>query len=256
MTARAIWKGTIRADGVTVPVKLYSAVQDRNIRFHLLHDQDMVRVKQRMVNPETGDTVSPDEIRKGYQFERGRFVLLSDEELEQMVPPASRDITLTRFVPSKAIHHQWYDRPYYLGPDNSESDYFAFSEAMEKSGQEAVAQWVMRKKQYLGALRSQGGYLMLLTLRYANQIIPASELQAPSGGKLDDKELNMAQQLVDMLAADFDPSEFRDEYRQRVRELIKTKQSGGKIKIEKPPKRPKQKSLSEVLQASLQAVEK
>ncbi|MBW3539361.1 MAG: Ku protein, partial [Planctomycetes bacterium] len=189
MAARAIWKGVITFDDVRLPVKLYSAVQDRNIHFHLLHDQDMVRVRQRMVNPETDETVSPTDAQRGYEVERGVFVVLHKDELEKLVPEDSRDIEITRFVDPSEINHQWYVRPYYLGPDgDDDADYFALAQALSRQQKEGVARWVMRKKAYVGALRAEGDYLMLIALRHAGEIISASELEPPAGRKLDAKE--------------------------------------------------------------------
>lgn len=116
MAARAMWKGVLRLDREAVPVKLYAAVRDRNIHFQLLHDQDMVKVKQRMVHSETGKAVPTEEIQKGFQLDRDQFVLLNEEELESLEPEPSRDITVTRIVSDGTIHHQWYDRLIFWGP--------------------------------------------------------------------------------------------------------------------------------------------
>jgi DNA end-binding protein Ku len=254
MAARAIWKGVIQFGGAQLPVKLFSAVQDTSIHFHLLHDQDMVRLKQRMVNPDTGKTVAYGDAKRGFEVEPGVFVVLENELLETLEPQESRDIEITRFVPSSAIDAQWYDRPYYLGPDEDEdADYFALVEALKKQKREGVAKWAMRKKSYVGALRVEGDYLMLMTLRYAGQVISPSELEPPAGRKLDKKELQLAEKLISTLEDKFDPSDYHDEYKQRVMELIETKSRGGKVEVKKryKPKR-KAKTLAEMLEASLQ----
>src|SRR6185436_8347594 len=117
MAARAIWAGNLKLGSTGLPVKLYSAVQDHSIHFHILDAKTKSRVKQHMVNPETGEEVAAKDIRKGYEVEPGTFVLLDKDELSELEPKASRDIEITRFVPAGHISHLWYDRPYYLGPN-------------------------------------------------------------------------------------------------------------------------------------------
>jgi DNA end-binding protein Ku len=257
MAARAIWKGVIRFGSVEVPVKLYSAVQDRNVHFRLLEAKKKAPVSQRMVNPETGKPVPHEEIRRGWETDDGAFVILAPEELAELEPEASRDIEVTRFLDPAAINHQWYDRPYYLGPDGDEASYAALARALESEGREGVARWVMRKKEYVGALRAVGGYPMLITLRNAEEVVPASALEPPQGRALDPRELNMAEQLIDALSGEFDPAEFRDEYRDRVLEFVEKKAKGGSVKVKKfRPKKQDADSLADVLEASVRGARK
>src|ERR1051326_5917482 len=125
MAARAIWAGNLKLGAAQLPVKLYSAVQDRSIHFHILDKKTKSRVKQHMINPDTGEQVAAGAVRKGYEVERGVFVYVDDEELAALEPKASRDIEITRFVPVGHLSHVWYERPYYLGPDGDHADYFA-----------------------------------------------------------------------------------------------------------------------------------
>ena len=189
MGARAIWKAELHLGDETVPVKLYSAVQDRNIHFKLLHEPDQVPLQQRRVNPLTDETVPYEATRRAYEAERDLFVVLDEDELASAEPPPSRAITVTRFVDPALINHQWYERPYYLGPDGHEDDYFALAAALAKQNKEGVARWTMRNKGYVGALRAEGPYLMLIALRSADEIIPAAELEPPSGRQLAKEEL-------------------------------------------------------------------
>jgi len=129
MSARAIWKGNLKLNSTKIPVKLYSAVQDRTIRFHILDDKAKQRVKQHMINPDSGDEVPNEEVRKGFEVEPGTFVVLEEEDLEKLVPEASRDVEIKKFVPASAIPPEYYDRPYYLGPDGDQTSYFALAEA-------------------------------------------------------------------------------------------------------------------------------
>ncbi len=252
--AQTIWKGVIRCDELRLPVRLYSAVQDRSIRFNLLHDRDRVRLKQRMVNPLTGKAVEH-EAKRGYEVQHGLFVVLNDEELASAEPPASRDIEVLCFVKPEAVEEQWYDRPYFLGPDGDEASYFALVSALRREGLEGIMRWVMRRREYLGALREQDGYLALITLRHAGEVISTSELDAPEGRAFSAKELSMARQLVQALDGPFDPAEYHDEHRERVMGLVAAKARGESLQVEQPPP-PKvaEESLEKVLQASLAAV--
>jgi DNA end-binding protein Ku len=257
VAARAIWKGVVKLGKATVPVKLYSAVTDKSIHFRLLHKTDHAPVKQQMVNPETDEPVEFAETKKAFPITRSALVILENEELEKIIPEASRDIEVSRFVKPSDIDHRWYERAYYLGPDNSTEAYFALAQALEKKEKEGVAQWVMRGKNYIGALRADDGYLMLIVLRHADEVIDAEELKPPEGRALDKREVAMAEQLVDALSGEFDPNDFKDTYRQRVMELIETKSKGKKPKVAKfKPKPSKDDSLDKVLAASLAGIGK
>lgn len=226
MAARAMWKGQLKVGTTKIPVKLYSAVQDKTVRFHILDDKSKARVKQHMIDPDSGDEVASEEIQKGYEVEPGKFVILSEEDLEKIAPPPSRDIEILEFVPQNKISEQWYDRPYYLGPDDDEKDYFALVEALNNKEAEGIAQWVMRGKYYAGGLRAVDDYLFLFTLRDANEVILADQLPKPAGAAPTQKELNMAKQLVEMLQGEFNPKDYKDEYRERVMEFIERKAKG------------------------------
>ena len=251
--ARAMWKGDITIGRTTIPVKMYSAVQDQGVHFRLLHETDKQPVKQHMVNPETDEVVEHSEIRKGYVDDGGIVVMLDDEELDALKPEPSRDIEITRFVPRTAVSHGWYDRPYWLGPDSGGSNsYFALARALEEEEKEGVAKWVMRGKEYVGALVAENGYLMLITLRHAGEVVESKDLPRPSGRALDKKEVGLAQQLVSALEGDWNPAEFQDEYRDRLMEFIKSKAKGRAPKVRKlRPKKETTKSLADVLEASL-----
>ncbi|MBA3564027.1 MAG: Ku protein [Gammaproteobacteria bacterium] len=251
MAARAIWKGVIRLGDASVPVKLFSAVEDRGVHFRLLHEKDLVPVKQAMVNSQTDEVVPYEQVRKGYVTEEGQIVVLESSDLGELEPEESRDIRITRFLPQAAIDHLWYDRPYYLGPDGGTGSYFALVEALRKSGKEGLAHWVMRKKEYAGALRLQGDHPVLITLRHADEVAVAEDLKPPSGRDLDKKELAMAGQLMSMLEEKFDPTEYRDEYRQRVLDLIESKAAGRTVKFRKAKRKKPAEDLGKALRASI-----
>lgn len=257
MAARAIWKGEVKVGTLRVPVKLYSAVQDRKVHFRLLHKTDHQPVKQRLVSAESGEQVDYQEVKKAFPLTRGRMVLLEKEELERLEPDDSRDIEITRFVDTGAIDHRWYERAYYLGPDDSMKNYFAAAAALERKKKEGVARWVMRDKEYIGALRAENGYLMLITLRHADEIIAADALQPPGGRELQEREIAMAEQLLEALHGEFKPEEYRDEYRARVEELVAMKAAGKKPKVVAfRPKKQKDDQLADALERSLAGVKR
>ena len=251
--ARAMWKGDITIGRTTIPVKMFSAVQDQGVHFRLLHETDKQPVKQHMVNPETDEVVEHADVRKGYVDDGGIVVMLDDEELDALKPEPSRDIEITRFVPRTAISHGWYDRPYWLGPDSGgNGSYFALARALEEEEKEGVAKWVMRGKEYVGALVAESGYLMLITLRHAGEVVESKDLPRLAGRALDRKEVTLAQQLVSALEGEWNPAEFQDEYRDRLMEFIKSKAKGRAPKVKKiRPKKETTKSLADVLEASL-----
>lgn len=252
MAARAVWKGVLVFEGERVPVKLYSGVEDRRVHFRLLHEEDEVPVKQRMVNPETGDTVEYSEALRAYETDDGALVVLDDDDLASLEPEKSRDIELTRFVPAGSIDHPWYDRPYFLEPDGEPHRYAALAEALRRSGRTGVARWVMRKKEYRGALRATDEHLMLVTLHAEQEVVPVSALDAPSGRELEEQELAMARQLVDALTEEFDFEAYENEHRNRVMELIEAKAAGEVVEFREPERREVEPDLSAALEASLE----
>jgi DNA end-binding protein Ku len=252
MAARAMWKGVVRFGKVRVPVKLYSALEDRDVHFRLLHEPDHVPVRQELVNPATDESVPYAEARRGFVTDDGDLVILEAEELDALEPEQSRDIEVIAFLPPEAVDHRWYLRPYYLGPDGDSDAYFALIAALDRTSREGLARWTMRKKEYVGALRLQRGYPMLIALRDEEQVVSVDELEAPSGPELDERELAMAGQLMEMLAADFEPEEYRDEYRARVLELVETKAKGGKVAPRGKRKAARYEDLAGALRESLE----
>lgn len=237
MAARAIWKGKLLLGEHEIAIKMYSAVQDRNIHFRLLHAKDLVPVEQRIVRKSDGKAVPRDDQLKAFQLNDEVAVILKPEELDAIEPPASRDVEFCRFVPAKVLSDPWYDRPYYLGPDGDDDDYFALVAALEQRDVVGIARWSMRKKRYLGALVAVEGCLMLITLRRADQVLSVSDVEPPADRRPDAKELRLAEQLVETIAGEFEPAVWQDEYRARLRALIAAKAKGEKPKpLREPPK--------------------
>jgi DNA end-binding protein Ku len=256
MAARAIWKGELKVNSTKVPVKLYAALKDQAVRFHVLDERTKTRVKQHMINPDSGEEVASEEIQKGFEVEPGTFVLLDEKELASLEPKAAREIEIKHFVPPSAIAPEFYDRPYYLGPDGDSEAYFALAEALRKQEREGLAHWVMRKQPYVGALRAQDDYLMLFTLRSPEEVLSAKELPRPAGRAPDKKELSMAQQLVEMLKGEFNPKDYQDEYRQRVMEFVEKKAKGRAPKLRLVKSKRQAASLDKVLSKSIEALKK
>lgn len=254
MAARAIWKGELKLGTTKLPVKLYSAVQDQTVRFHVLDDAAKKRVKQHMIDPDSGEEVPSEEIQKGYEIEPGKYVILTEEELEKLEPPPSRDIDVIEFLPANTISQQWYERPYYVGPDGDVKTYFAFVEALKNKKREAIVNWVMRKKYYAGVLRAVDDYPLLFTLRDAKEVILADELTKPAGAAPTQKELAMATQLVEMLQGEFDAKAYKDEYRERVMEFIEKKAKGRAPRLQPVKAKRKTTSLDSVLAKSIESL--
>ena len=256
MAARAMWKGQLKIGTTKVPVKLYSAIQDRTVRFNILDDRSKMRVKQHMIDPDSGEEVPTEEIQKGYEIEPGRFVILTQEDLEKLQPPPSRDIEIEEFVDQDEISQQWFERPYYLGPDDGDKEYFALAEALKNQEKEGVAHWVMRNKYYSGVLRSIDDYLFLFTLKDAKEVISANDLAKPTGAAPTQKELAMAQQLVEMLRGDFNASDYKDEYRERVEKFLAQKAKGRAPRLQAVKTKRKAADLGAALEKSLAALKK
>ena len=248
---RAIWKGKLLLADDEVPVRMYSAVQDRKIHFRLLHAPDLVPIEQRIVRKTDGKPVAKEERRKAFPLDRDTAVIIQADEMEELQLEASREIHLCRFVPPSAIGDQWYDRPYYLGPDKDEKAYFGFAQALARTKVTGVARWVMRKKHYVGALSIVDGYLMMITLRRADQVLSVSRLDIPDSRLPEPKELRLAQDLVSSIEAEFQPELWQDEYRERVRDLIRTKASGKTVKLTAPKRKRTKGGLSEQLRESI-----
>ena len=250
---RAIWKGELQIGKQPVGVKLYSAIEDRSVHFRLLHEKDRAPVEQHIVRKDTGEDVPKDEMRKAFAVNQTSAVILQPEELEKLVPPESREIHLCRFVAPEVLGDQWFERPYYLGPDGDDGDYFALAEALERKQVLGIARWVMRKKRYLGALSSVDGYLIMTTLRRADQVLSFSNVRPEKVSLPQAHELKLAEQLVSSIEADFNPEQWQNEYRERLCKLIEAKARGEKVEPVRVKKKAAQANLADSLKASIAA---
>lgn len=234
---RAIWSGAISFGLVSVPVKLYTAVSRKSVRFNQLDAETNSRVRQKRVNGE-GEEVPYDRIVKGYEISKDSYVIVTDEELANLSPKATRMIEISDFVDEAEIDPVFYDAGYYLVPDElARKSYLLLTRAMEEANRVAIASFVMRTKQYLVAIRPVGGVLMMSTMVYADEIVAQDDI--PGFEELGDfetteAELAMAGQLIDSLTADFEPGRYEDSYRHQVVELLEAKASGEVRSIEAP----------------------
>lgn len=251
--ARAMWKGELELGEDVLPLKLYAAAQDHRVRFRLLHADDGVPVRQRSVHPGTGEVVPREEVRRGFEVEKGVLVELDDDDLSAAVPEPSRTIELLGFLAPRAIPEPYHERPYYLGPDGDAALYQAFSRALRESGRLALVRWVMRNKRYVGAIAAGEGSLGLTTLRRRGEVALLAGFHAPAGRELAAGERRLAEQLVSALEGHFDPTGWEEGYRKRVEGLVAAKAAGRAPKPRKArPKKPA-RSLSQALRASLTA---
>jgi DNA end-binding protein Ku len=256
---RSIWTGAISFGLVTVPVKLYSAVQRKSVRFNQLSAKTGARIQMKRVDPTTGDEVPYEDLVKGYELSPDRYVVIEPEELDALDPKATKTIDILDFVELADIDPIFYDHPYYLAPGaGGAKPYRLLLDAMRETGKVAIAKVVIRSKESLVALRPVGDVLEMATLLFADEVVDPARLdEIPAAEDVDtnDRELTIAKQLVESLATEWEPEKYHDEYRERVLELIERKAAGEEIAVA-PAQEEAQPmpDLMSALKASLDAV--
>jgi DNA end-binding protein Ku len=257
--ARAIWSGSISFGLLNVPVRMYSAVARRNIALREIRESDSARIKHRRVAEGTDEEVPYDEIIKAYELTPGQYVPLTKEEMQSLAPEKTRAIEVQDFVDLGEIDPIYFDSPYYLGPaDGAEKAYALLAKAMGASGKVAICHFVLRNKEHLAGIRSDGKVLTLTTMRFADEVVPASELEIlpEKETKPAKREQEMAEQLIESLSTDFEPSHYKDEYREQLLALIERKAEGKEIVASEAeaPKATKAPDLMAALEESIAAV--
>jgi DNA end-binding protein Ku len=258
--ARAIWSGTISFGLLNVPVRLFSAVARRNIALREIRESDSARIKHRRVAEGTDEEVPYENIIKAYELSPGQYVPLSKDEMAALAPEKTRTIDVQDFVDIEEIDPMYFDSPYYLGPaDGAEKAYSLLAAAMQSSGKAAIARFVFRNKEHLAAIRASDGVLTLTTMRFADEVVPASELDdalPDKKPKVAKREQEMAEQLIDSLSTEFDPTAYHDEYREQLLSLIEQKAEGKEIVAPEAeaPKATKAPDLMAALEESIAAV--
>lgn len=247
---KSLWRGAISFGLVNVPVRLYPAVRPNDIRFHMLHDQDKSRLQRKMICPVEKKEVPYEHIIKGYEISPGKHVVVEERELEAIAPKASRAIEVLYFADLSDIDPLYYQHPYYLLPEEgSEKAFELFVEAMTKTKKVGIVRFVMRAKEYVAAVRAVDKVLLLETMYYSDEIVPADGLDfQPGRTKVGERELKTAQQLIESLSDSFKPEKLRDEYREAILDLVEKKAGGKEIDIE-PEHAPKKTEVADILAA-------
>lgn len=258
--ARAIWSGSISFGLLNVPVKLYSAVARRGVSLREIRQGDSARIKHRRFAEGTEEEVPYEEIVKAFEITPGQYVPLSKDELAALAPEKTRAIEVQNFVDLDQIDPIYFDSPYYLGPaDGAERAYALLAKAMRAAGKVAIARFVFRNKEHLAAIRTNGAVLTLTTMRFADEVVPTSELEEvlpEKAPKVAKREQEMAEQLIDSLSTEFDPGAYRDEYREQLLALIERKAEGKEVVAvdTEEPQATKAPDLMAALEQSIAAV--
>jgi len=226
---KSIWKGSIAFGLVNIPVRLYSATESQSLASHLLYKKDLSRVRYQRVAESTGKEIPADQIVKGYEVEKDKYVIVSDEEFRGVAPEKSDAIEIQEFVNEAEISSLYFEKPYYLEPDKGAGKAFVLlREALLKTGKVGVAQFVLRNRDSLCVLKPHGAGLVLNALRFASEIRSMDDLSIPSSEKIAPSELSLAIKLVEGMAASFDPAKYKDTYTDEVQKLIEAKAKGQK----------------------------
>jgi len=225
--ARAIWTGSLSFGLVNIPIEVHTAVRDHRPHFRLLHAKDRSPINFERVCQKDRKTVAWEDLVKGYEYEKGRFVVLTKEDFETAAIEKTRRIDVLDFVETDAIDDRYFDKPYYLtAKKGGEAAYALLREAMNEAGRIGIAKFVMRETQHLAAIEGIGDALVLSTLRFADELVDTSSLTFPTGKNLKKADLNMARMLVENLAAEWDPAKYADDYQENLMRVIKAKMKG------------------------------
>ena len=251
---RAIWSGSISFGLVNIPVKLFSAVRDREVHFHMLHKDDGQRVKQQLLCPAEDKVVSRTDVVKGYEVADDQYVVVTDDEPEALEPKATRMIEMLDFVKMSEIDPVYFQHPYYLVPEEqSGKAYGLLVTAMREAGRIGVGRLVMRGKEYLAAIRPYQDMIILETMHFAEDVVSASDIEEmPEQQEPTERELKLAGQIIDTLSDSFDPGKYHDDYRDAVRALIDSKAEGKEYVMPPPVEEGKVIDLMSALEKSLE----
>lgn len=255
--ARAIWSGSISFGLVNVPVKLFSAVSQKEVHFNMLHDKDGARINLKRFCSAEEVEVPYEHVVKGYEVSKGRYVTVTPAELEGVDPKSARTIDIQDFVELAEIDPIYYDQTYYLAPDRGAGKAYALLlEAMRRSGRVGIARVVLRTKEALCCVRPLAGALALSTMNYADEIVPLDELELPKEPAPAPRELEMAERLVDSLTTAFEPGRYHDTHREKVLALVEKKAAGEEVVLPAEAAPAKVVNLADALAASLAAAKR
>ena len=252
---RPLWKGSISFGLVNIPVRLFAATEQKNVRFRHLHEPCRTPIEYRKVCPHCKKEVSLDEIVKGYEYEKGRFVIVADSDFARIPEETTKSIAIVDFVHRNEVDPVYFDRTYYLAPaETGEKAFQLLLQAMEEAGLSAVVRIVLRARQALGVLRIYKDTLAVETMFYPDEVRPTTELPAWNReNRVHENELKMARELIKNLTAPFEPDKYSDEYRRALLEIIEGKIAGEEVYIAPSPDRGEVVDLMEALKASVDA---
>lgn len=251
-----MWKGSISFGLVNIPVKMFSATEDKDIRFRYLHKECGTPVKYIKTCPTCDREVQSEEIVKGYEYEKGRFAIITDEDLESIVPETRKAIEILDFVSLEEIDPIYFDKTYFLSPNETgDKPYMLLREAMNKTGKIAIAKITIRSKESLAAVRLYQNCIVMETIFYPDEVRAVDQVPGlPKNVEVNESELNMAVQLIENLATGFDPAKYTDQYREKLTDLIHAKIEGEEIQeAPETPRLGKVVDLMAALQASIEA---
>jgi len=254
---RAIWKGSISFGLVNIPIALYPATRREELKFRLLRKSDLSPVNYKRVAEKDGKEVSWDEIVKGYEYEKGKYVVLKDEDFERVDLEATQTVDIQDFVEQEEIDPMFFYKPYYLEPQKGgDKAYALLRDALAESKKVGIAKVVIKTRQYLAGVKPEDGAMVLELMHFAEELADPSKLHVPKKVEVGKREMNMATALIDSMSSKWKPEKYRDDYREALMEVIEEKvEAGGKEIEEKPKKAPKPTKvidLVSVLQKSLE----
>ena len=256
---RAIWNGSISFGLVTIPVKLVTAVKENEgVHFHFLHATDKGRIKNTRTCEVDGKEVPWEQVVRGYEYEKGEYVVVTDDELKKMRPEATQTVEIREFVELDQLDPMLFDKPYYLEPERrARHAYALLRDALRKSGKVGIAEVVLRSREYLAAVKPSGDALVLELMHFEDEIVDASTLDLPATGeKTKNAEMKAAMMLIDAMARRFDPGEFHDTYREELKKLLDARARGAtpaKASTSAPSRATNVVDLVSVLERSLTA---
>ena len=250
--ARAIWSGAISFGLVNIPVKLQSAVQEDNIDFDLLSKDDMAPIRYARIDSKTGEEVAYKDIVKGYQYAKGKYVVVTDEDFEKARPDIAKNINIIQFVKEEEIDPVYFEKPYYVVPaKGAEKSYKLLLKALDETKTVAVVEFMLRNRAHMAILKNYDGVLLLNQLRYHEEIRELPEVKL-AATRITPKEIQLATRLINQLTETFNPAAFKDTYIAELKKVIKAKAAGKNIRLAEPRKIPADvKDLMEVLKESL-----
>ena len=250
---RALWTGSISFGLVNVPVRLYSAISEHKLQFHFVHQKDDSPIGYQKICKKEDKPVPEKEIVKAFEYRKGKYVYMEDEDFEAARIEGYKTIDITDFVPYEQIDPIYFAHTYYVGPqDGAEKVYSLLVKAMEDSELAGIAKFVMRDRQYLGALRVREGTITLEQLYFADEVRPVEEIK-PKRARVEKRELEMAQQLIDSFSGDWKPEQYKDTYRDALCEVIEAKRKGKEVHVAAEPEEGQPTDLMTALRASVQA---